>query len=62
MTLNEQHMFSEAAERICPLFVVFEETPARIKQGLTGAGLPFILKTVKATPNEAITQIISTQD
>ncbi|MBE9166719.1 hypothetical protein IQ238_03950 [Pleurocapsales cyanobacterium LEGE 06147] len=62
MPLNEQHVFSEAAEKICPLFVVFEETPERIKQGLTGAGLPFILKSAKATPNEAITEIISTQD
>jgi hypothetical protein len=62
MPLDEQHMFSEAAEKICPLFVVFEETPARIKQGLTGAGLPFILKKAKVTSDETITQIIPTRD
>lgn len=62
MPLNEEHMFSEAAEKICPLFVVFEQTPERIKQGLTSAGLPLILKQAKATSDEAITPIISTQD
>ena len=43
----EQHMFSEAAEQVYPLFVVFEETPARIKRGLTGAGLPFVTHKTK---------------
>jgi hypothetical protein len=62
MPLDEQHLFSEAAEKICPLFVVFEETPKRIKQGLASASLPFILKPAKVIPNEAITQIVSTQD
>ncbi|MGF1479469.1 MAG: hypothetical protein ACFB4I_08250 [Cyanophyceae cyanobacterium] len=43
MPLPEQHMFSETAEKIYPLFVVFEATPERIKQGLTGAGLPYVV-------------------
>ncbi len=44
MPPNEQHMFSEAAEVIKPLFVVFEATSARLKQGLAGAGFPFIVQ------------------
>lgn len=43
MPLKEEHMLSEAAEKIYPLFVLFDSTPERIKQGLKGAGLPFIL-------------------
>ena len=44
MPTNEQHMFSEAAEEINPLFVVFEGTSDRIKQGLSGAGFPFVVQ------------------
>lgn len=44
MPPNEQHMFSEAAAEIKPLFVVFEGTKDRIKQGLGGAGFPFIIQ------------------
>ena len=45
MPPQEQHMFSEGAEEICPLFIVFENTPARIKQGLAGACLPLLIQT-----------------
>jgi len=44
MPPNEQHMISEAAESINPLFVVFEGTSDRIKQGLAGAGFPYIVR------------------
>jgi hypothetical protein len=37
-----QHIFSERANTIYPLFVVFAETPERIKRGLQGACLPFV--------------------
>lgn len=46
MPPSEQHMFSEAAEEINPLFVVFEATRDRIKQGLSGAGFPFIVQSL----------------
>ena len=46
MPPGEQHMFSEAAEEINPLFVVFEATSDRIKQGLSGAGFPFIVQSL----------------
>ncbi|MEC4891447.1 MAG: hypothetical protein SAL07_06750 [Oscillatoria sp. PMC 1051.18] len=45
MPPGEQHMVSEGAEQIYPLFVVFAETPERIKRGLAGASLPFVVQT-----------------
>ncbi|ACK72555.1 conserved hypothetical protein [Gloeothece citriformis PCC 7424] len=44
MPIGEEHIFSENAEKICPLFVVFEKTPMRIKRGLAGANLPFLIQ------------------
>jgi hypothetical protein len=44
MPPTEQHMISEAAEAINPLFVVFAGTSERIKQGLAGAGFPYIVQ------------------
>jgi hypothetical protein len=41
-----QHILSEAAEETYPLFVVFPETPERIKRGLQGASLPFVTQVV----------------
>lgn len=41
-----QYIFSEGAEAILPLFVVFAETPERIKRGLQGAYLPFVEQTL----------------
>lgn len=37
-----QHLLSDGAERIRPLFVVFPGSPERISKGLQGAGLPAI--------------------
>ena len=39
----DQHIFSEGAEQIYPLFIIFAETPERIKKGLKGASLPFLV-------------------
>lgn len=44
MPLQEQHMLSDGGDRSYPLFVVFEDSPLRIKQGLTGAGLPYLVQ------------------
>jgi hypothetical protein len=41
-----QHILSEGGEETHPLFVVFPETPERIKRGLRGAGLPFVTQVV----------------
>ncbi|BAQ63864.1 hypothetical protein [Geminocystis sp. NIES-3709] len=42
MPQTEEHMFSDLAEEIHPLFIVFPQTPDRIKKGLSGASLPYI--------------------
>lgn len=49
MPPNQQHIFSEAAEEIKPLFVVFEGTKDRIKQGLGGAGFPFVVQSLNCS-------------
>ena len=64
MPPNEQHIISEAAEEINPLFVVFEATSDRIKQGLAGAGFPYIVEShnsfVESPVNE--NEIVSNLD
>jgi hypothetical protein len=45
MPPQEKHMFSEGAEEICPLFILFEQTPSHIQKGLMGAGLPYVIYT-----------------
>ncbi len=59
MPPNEQHMISEAAEEIKPLFVVFEGTSDRIKQGLAGAGFPYIVQSLNSAAEiiEAIPEL-----
>jgi hypothetical protein len=42
MPHTEEHMFSDLAEQIHPLFILFPQTPERIKKGLSGASLPYI--------------------
>ncbi|BFM39152.1 hypothetical protein [Synechocystis sp. LKSZ1] len=44
MPPQEQHMFSESAEEICPLFILFEQTPPHIQKGLAGACLPYLIQ------------------
>ncbi|NJL52074.1 MAG: hypothetical protein HC930_07390 [Hydrococcus sp. SU_1_0] len=46
MPPSEQDMLSEAAESINPLFVVFPGTSDRLKQGLAGAGFPYIVQSL----------------
>lgn len=53
MPPNEQHMFSEGAEEINPLFVVFDGTSDRIKQGLAGAGFPFVVQSLNSCSIES---------
>jgi hypothetical protein len=38
----EEHMFSDKALEIHPLFIIFPETAERIKKGLLGSSLPYI--------------------
>jgi hypothetical protein len=47
-----QHILSEAAEQTRPLFVVFPDTPDRIKKGLRGACLPFVTRAIESLDYE----------
>lgn len=47
-----KHILSEGTNTIYPLFVVFSETPERIKLGLSGASLPFIVHTPESLLEE----------
>ena len=38
-----RYIISESAQNIYPLFVLFNQTDERIKKGLTGAHLPFVI-------------------
>ncbi|BAU12791.1 hypothetical protein LEP3755_33220 [Leptolyngbya sp. NIES-3755] len=44
MPSRYQHFLNDGADKIYPLFVVFEDTPERIKRGLSGAHLPFAIQ------------------
>jgi hypothetical protein len=43
MPLKHQHILNESADNLYPLFVVFDQTPERIKRGLNGAFLPSVI-------------------
>jgi hypothetical protein len=62
MPQNAQHMFSETAEQINPLFIVFEETPERIKKGLASAFLPVVLQKPQLEINERGNELSSAQE
>lgn len=59
MPLRYQHILSEGTEKIYPLFVVFAHTPERIKRGLLGACLPFIIHTPSELVEEEGPEILS---
>ncbi len=42
MPQSEQHMFSDIAEQVNPLFILFPHSILRIKKGLQSASLPYI--------------------
>jgi hypothetical protein len=52
MPPRHKHILSEAAEETHPLFVVFQDTPERIRRGLRGAGLPFVVQAIADWPDE----------
>ncbi len=53
------HILSEGINTIYPLFVVFGETPERIKRGLAGACLPFIIQTPELLLEENMLEVFS---
>jgi hypothetical protein len=52
MPMRYKHVLSEEAESTYPLFVIFDETPERIKRGLKGAYLPFVTHTLDSVATE----------
>lgn len=52
MPRPHQHILSEGADETHPLFVIFPETPERIRRGLRGACLPFVIQTVYTLDEE----------
>ncbi|HEY9625021.1 MAG TPA: hypothetical protein V6C78_32140 [Crinalium sp.] len=49
MPSRYQHILSEGADKAHPLFILFSETPERVKRGLRGAHLPFVTQSVEST-------------
>jgi hypothetical protein len=47
-----QHIFSEGTDKTFALFVIFPETPERIRRGLAGASLPFVVQNVITSDDE----------
>jgi hypothetical protein len=58
MPPRHQHILSEGADHTHPLFVVFPDTPDRIKRGLRGACLPFVIQDIYL-PEEPMTSLES---
>lgn len=50
LPLRYKHILNEGAEQRYPLFVVFDQTPDRIKRGLKGAFLPFVVESSREAP------------
>lgn len=65
MPLRYQYIIGEGSDTIYPLFVVFEDTPERIKRGLKGAALPFVVQKmsslVEEEPEEP-SEVLSSQE
>jgi hypothetical protein len=54
-----EHILSEGAEKIYPLFVLFEGTLERIKRGLGGANLPYVTQNLEARESEETTAVLN---
>jgi len=60
MPLQEQHMLSEGGDQVFPLFIILDQTPERIKKGLEGANLPYIIYDSKSLiQDESLEEIIT---
>jgi len=49
MPLRYRHVFSESGQMVYPLFVTFSETPDRVRRGLAGAKLPYLVQSPPAS-------------
>lgn len=56
MPKRHDHLLSEGSEQQHPLFVLFPESSERVRRGLRGVGLPFVVQTVYALDDEVSLQ------
>jgi len=61
LPLRYKHILSEGADNTYPLFVVFEETPERIKRGLKGAFLPFVIQPALTAEGEKLSEPVAAE-
>jgi hypothetical protein len=47
-----RHIYSDEAEAVHPLFVLFDDTNDRIQRGLMAAGLPFVVESFTSVDEE----------
>lgn len=52
MPSRYNHILSEGADKVHPLFVIYAETPERVKLGLKGAFLPFVVQNLTVVQEE----------
>lgn len=52
MPSRYNHILSEGADKVYPLFVIYEQTPERVKLGLKGAYLPFVVQNLTVVQEE----------
>lgn len=61
MPPQHQHILSEGADETYPLFVLAPETPERIKRGLRGASLPFVVENAPEADFSVSSQPLSSE-
>ncbi|WP_088243653.1 hypothetical protein [Calothrix rhizosoleniae] len=61
MPPRHHHILSEGTSSVYPLFVVFPETPERIKHGLMGAEIPFVIQTPTLLVDESKMETFSSE-
>jgi len=52
MPSRYNHILSEGADKVHPLFVIYEQTPERVKLGLRGSYLPFVVQSLTVVQEE----------
>lgn len=52
MPSRYNHILSEGADKVHPLFVIYEQTPERVKLGLKGSYLPFVVQSLTVVQDE----------
>ena len=56
MPYRYSHIYSDEAEAVHPLFVLFEESSDRIQRGLMAAGLPFVVESLNSINDEELAE------